>query len=71
MTKENGNGTKVTLEYIRRDIEEIKEDIKDLKDDFITRAEFEPVKKLVYGIVALVLTGVISAVLGLVLISRN
>ncbi len=37
------------------------------QDGFVTRAEFEPVKKLVYGVIGLVMTGVVTTVLALVI----
>lgn len=44
------------------------EEFKDLVNGaFITRNEFEPVKKLVYGLVTMILTGVMGAVIGLVI----
>lgn len=33
---------------------------------FITREEFDPIKRLVYGVVSLILTAVIIALVGLV-----
>ena len=36
-----------------------------LKEDYVTAAEFVPIKKIVYGLVGLVLTAVTLAVLGL------
>lgn len=37
------------------------------KKSFVTKAEFEPVKRIVYGMVALVLVSVFGALLALVL----
>jgi len=39
----------------------------DLKDDYITRAEFWPVKVLVYGFAGLVLVGVVGALIASVM----
>jgi hypothetical protein len=36
-------------------------------DDFVTRIEFEPIKRLVYGVVGLVLTGFVLAIIALVI----
>ena len=38
------------------------------ENNYVTKSEFEPVKKMVYSVAALVLTAVISAVLGIILI---
>jgi len=40
---------------------------KKLESDYVTRAEFTPVQRVVYGLVALLLTGVGGALLALVL----
>jgi hypothetical protein len=36
-------------------------------EDFVTRIEFEPIKRLVYGVVGLVLTGFVLAIIALVI----
>ena len=46
-----------------RDIEEIKEA---LNAKYVTHAEFDPVKKLVYGMVGLVMVAVVGALISLV-----
>jgi hypothetical protein len=55
------------LTYIRKDVAEIKEK---LEGSYITKMEFEtkfdPVKKIVYGMVAVVLLGVAGALVALV-----
>lgn len=38
-----------------------------LESNFITKTEFEPIKKLVYGVVALILMGVVGGILALVI----
>lgn len=44
------------------------EEFKDLVNGaFISRAEFEPIQKIVYGIVTLILTTVFGAILALVI----
>ena len=50
--------------YIKTDVVEIK---KKLEADYVTRAEFDPIKKVVYGLVGIVLTGVAGAILSLVI----
>lgn len=62
---------------IKSSITEIKADMKDIKNDFITRREMteaiaslkeevSPLKKIVYGCVALVLTGFVAGILALI-----
>jgi len=52
------------MEYIKKTLASIENQ---LSDKYIMRAEFEPVKKVVYGLVGLVLTGVVTALIALVL----
>jgi len=51
------------VRYIRRDVDKI---LKKLDDHYVTRAEFAPVKLIVFGMVGLILTSVLVAVIGLV-----
>jgi len=53
------------IEYIRNDVTEIKHT---LKSDYVTTTEFEPIKKIVFGLVGLVLTMVTVAVIKIVII---
>jgi len=50
--------------YIKAKVDSIE---KDIKADYVSRTEFEPIKKLVYGMVTLILSGVVVAVISLVL----
>ena len=54
----------VKLDYIQRDVADIK---KRLDDNYVTTQEFEPVKKIVYGLVALILVAVVGAIVALVI----
>ena len=65
----------------RRDVKEIKDSLgemgqrfdkleKALTDGYITREEFKPVRNIVYGMVALILTGALTAV-GYVILNRQ
>jgi hypothetical protein len=54
----------VKLDYIQRDISDIKQT---LKQDYITREEFDPIKKLVYGTVSIFLITIVGAIAALVL----
>lgn len=53
------------VEYLKRDVAEMKGD---LKGKFVTQDQFEPIKKIVYGLVALILTAVVVALLGTIII---
>ena len=53
------------ISYIKRDVAEIKTK---LEADYVTRQEFEPIKKIVYGMITIILTGVLGAILTLVII---
>jgi len=61
----------VTLGEIGRAVKRIESAMdelrSDLKDDYITRAEFWPVKVLVYGFAGLVLVGVVGALIASVM----
>lgn len=43
---------------------------KKLESNYVTRDEFTPIKNLVYGLVGLILTGVVMALLGLVILHK-
>ncbi len=52
------------IKYIQRDIQNINNK---LENQYVTQAEFEPIKKIVYGLVMLVLTTVCVALVSVVL----
>lgn len=52
------------IEYIKTDIVEIKNQ---LKAEYVTREEYAPVKKLVYGMVGVILVAVVGALLALII----
>ena len=54
----------VDLEYIKRDVADIK---RSLENKFVTQDQFEPIKRIVYGLVSIVLTAFVVAVVALVL----
>jgi hypothetical protein len=58
---------KVDIKYIQRDLGEIKTSLKENNDKFVTQDEFEPIRKIVYGLVGLILTGVVGALLTLII----
>ena len=49
-------------------IETSLEQLKKREDRYVSRLEFEPVKRIVYGMVGLILTSVVGALLGLILL---
>lgn len=66
---------------IKTSVSEIKNDIKDIKNDFITRREFTeglgtvrdelaPMKKFIYGLIAVVMLAVLGAIINLVLVNH-
>jgi hypothetical protein len=52
------------IEYIKVDVAEIKTK---LEGHYVTKDEFEPVKKIVYGLVSVVLLAVVGALVALVI----
>jgi len=68
MKKSEVNETEVAL--IAKDVVYIKADVKEIKEKlevgYITRVEFEPIKKVVYGVVTLILIAVVGGLLTLV-----
>ena len=62
----------MSLDTLEKDIEYIKRDVGEIKDrlsiHYVTQQEFEPIKRIVYGLVGLVLFSFASAVVGLVIV---
>lgn len=58
------------IAIIKNDVSYIKEDVKALRQNqeqnYVTKNEFEPVKKIVYGLVGLILVAVVGALVSLV-----
>jgi uncharacterized membrane protein len=57
-------GIEVKLEFIIKELDEIK--LK-LEKNYVTAEEFKPVKTIVYGLVTLILTAVMVALIALVI----
>lgn len=53
--------------YIKRDISEIKSSLSGVQGQYVTLIEFEPIRRIVYGLVGTVLISFIGAILALVL----
>ena len=60
------------LAVLANDVAHIKSDIAEIKlnmlNSYVTRVEFEPVKKVVYGLVTIVLIAVVGALVALVIV---
>lgn len=64
--KQNRNNIEVLvtkLDYIQEDVREIKHQ---LEGNYVTKDQFEPIRKIVYGMVSVVLLAVIGALVTLV-----
>ena len=63
--------TRVDLQYIKDDLKEIKNELKEfkgkLKVEFVSIEAFEPIRRLVYGLVGLILVAVVVGMLTLVI----
>ena len=55
------------VQYIKQEVTEIN---KKLAQDYVQKAEFDPIKKIVYGMVALILMAVVGALVALVVSPR-
>lgn len=65
------NGLEVKIAVIQNDVDYLRtrvDEISDKLDDkFVTQVEFDPIRKLVYGIVGLILVTVVGAILSVVI----
>lgn len=65
----------VALALIRQSVDYIKDDVRDIKkkmdDNFVTRGEFDPIKRIVYGLVTLILIAVVGAMIAQVVIQTK
>lgn len=57
----------VQLALVSRDIEQVKKDLAEVQGTMVTKAEFTPVKNIVYGVVGLLLTAILSQIVSLVM----
>lgn len=59
------------LALIKKDLNYIKDKVDDIEDkvegNYVTKTEFQPIKQIVYGMVAIILVGVIGGLLTLIL----
>lgn len=69
MTKKTKD--EINLAVMQTDIAYIKLSVNNLSekidDHYVTKDEFDPIKKLVYGVVGLILTAVVGALVALVI----
>jgi hypothetical protein len=64
IVNENFKENKIHIDYIRKDTTEIK---RKMNEELVTKIEFEPVKKLVFGTVTLILVSFMAALIALVI----
>ena len=68
MATRDTNGTKIAL--IQQDISYMKDKLdsvdQKVSTHYVSREEFEPIKKIVYGMVGLILVAVVGALISLV-----
>ena len=68
----NNHGSMLTaLDTLNTSIGNLRETISKQDEQHVGTAEFKPVKGLVYGVVGLILIGVMSAVIGLVVLPQQ
>lgn len=71
MPKQTYLNEETSLALIKQDITYIKDNVKDIKtkleSEYVTKDQFEPIKRIVYGVVALMGTAVIIGILNLVI----
>lgn len=58
------SGVEVKLEFIIKELDEIKAK---LEHNYVSQEAFKPVRNLVYGMVGLILTSVVGALIALIL----
>ena len=54
------------IKYIQRDIAEIKVSIKEISTHFVTREEFDPIKRIVYGMIGVLGLATMGAIFKLI-----
>lgn len=67
----NDTDVAVKMAEFGRDLSYIKSSVDDIKNsidsDYVSKDEFEPIKKIVYGLVGLILIAVVGALMTLVI----
>lgn len=59
---------RVTQADVLKEIQALRREI---KEEFVTRVEFEPVRNVVFGLVALVLVAVVTALVAQVVVAKG
>ena len=61
----------VSIAVIKNDLDHLCTDVREIKEmlekKYVTKEEFDPIKKIVYGVVGLVLTAIMVGILALVI----
>jgi len=57
----------LAINTLQSDVETLKKAVEATPTDYVKREEFEPIRKLVYGVVALILVAVASGLIALVI----
>jgi hypothetical protein len=63
MAEREQTGIEVKLDFIIKEIDEIKEK---LEKKYVSQEQFDPVKRIVYGMVTIVLVSIVGSVIALV-----
>ena len=71
MTNSNGNKTKARYNDLLIRIDERTLYMKEIMDKMVTKEEFNPVKRVVYGLVAVLLTGTLVAIIAVAIPSLS
>ncbi len=70
-TNDQQLGLAVAVAVIQTTVTDIKTDVGEIKRkleiDYVTKQEYDPIKRVVYGMVGLMLTGMVGALLALVI----
>lgn len=56
------------IDFIKRDIGEIKDALRGLSGQYVTRVEFEPIKRIVYGLITVLGLATMGAIFKLIFI---
>lgn len=71
MPKKNDEAMKVDLAVLATDVRYIRDEVSEIKNklekDYVLRSEVDPIKRIVYGMVGLILTAVLAAGLTFIL----
>ena len=57
---------KTAVAVVINELDHIKSELREIKDEMVMRSEFEPIQKIVYAVVMLIMTAVVGAVIALV-----